>query len=104
MIFFEENQMKSELSFIIVQGLVCGFLIYFACSDLIANEFITAKDVSENDESSEDSKKCQQRCIASFKMTFVLFGVALVLATFTMGGLNNVSPDNLIKDRFKNPV
>jgi len=37
-------------------------------------------------------------------MIFVLFGVAFVLATFTMGGLNNVSPDNLIKNRFDNPI
>jgi len=79
-------------------------LIYFACSDLIANEFYTARDVSENDESTEDSKKCSQRCVAFNKMIFVLFGVALVLATFTMGGLNNVSPDNIIKDRFENPI
>lgn len=60
--------------------------------------------MSENDESSEDSKKCQQRCIAFYKMVFVLLGVVLVVATFTMGGLNNVAPDNLIKDRFEHPV
>jgi len=37
-------------------------------------------------------------------MVFVLLGVVLVVATFTMGGLNNVAPDNLIKDRFEHPV
>jgi len=59
MTYLENNaNMKSELTFIIVQGLVCGFLIYFACSDLIANEFFTSKDINENDESDDDSKKC----------------------------------------------
>lgn len=39
-----------DLAIIIIQGLACGFLIYFACSDLIANEFFSGNEVDSDDE------------------------------------------------------
>lgn len=40
---------KSDPSILCIQGVVCGALIYIACSDLIAREFQASEDVNPND-------------------------------------------------------
>lgn len=87
-----------------MQGVACGFLIYFACSDLIANEFLNSNDVNENDEGDHSDKKCKQRCIAVNKMIFVLMGVALILAAYTAGGSQNVVPDDNLINKIDKPI
>lgn len=44
-----EDLRKTDPAILCIQGVVCGAIIYIACSDLIAREFQASQDINPND-------------------------------------------------------
>ena len=49
---------KSDPAICVIQGIVCGAIIYLACSNLLAREFQAANDINEFDRRDKKDREC----------------------------------------------
>ena len=89
---FSEDIRETDPTILCIHGVICGAMIYYACSDLIAREFQASDDINQHDERPEGKKAMQQRCISLIKLLFVVLGSAVMLFFFTLGGPDLTTP------------
>lgn len=93
-----EGLRKIDPVMLIIQGCVCGGVIYISCSDLIAREFQGSQDINPRDVRDDGAKRRNQICISAFKLFHVMLGAAFVLAFFTAGGSDLTGLDSTVRD------